>query len=125
MMGGWVGVDLDGTLAEYNGWNGGEIGGPVAPMVERVKHWLSQGIEVRIMTARVAPADSSLQNDQGVVHDQEFVDDQTKRIQAWCLKHIGQELRVTASKDLAMIELWDDRAVTVQPNTGRVLTFGR
>lgn len=33
---GWIGVDLDGTLAEYDGWKGpDEIGAPVEPMVER------------------------------------------------------------------------------------------
>lgn len=40
----WVGVDLDGTLAEYGGWQGAEsIGPPVEPMLERVKEWLSEG----------------------------------------------------------------------------------
>lgn len=41
MSEGWIGVDLDGTLAEYLGWQGmGHIGEPIAPMVERVKAWL-------------------------------------------------------------------------------------
>ena len=52
-MRGWIGVDLDGTLAEYHGWNG-SIGKPIAPMVDRVKRWLAEGVEVRIMTARVS-----------------------------------------------------------------------
>ena len=35
---GWIGVDLDGTLAEYHGWKGSEhIGPPIPLMVERVK----------------------------------------------------------------------------------------
>ena len=43
MSEGWIGVDLDGTLAEYLGWQGmGHIGEPIAPMVERVKAWLAQ-----------------------------------------------------------------------------------
>ena len=54
--GGWIGVDLDGTLARYDGWKGPEhIGEPLMPMVERVKAWLAEGREVRIMTARVSP----------------------------------------------------------------------
>lgn len=33
----WIGVDLDGTLAEYHGWQGPDnIGSPVQPMVERM-----------------------------------------------------------------------------------------
>jgi len=36
----WIGVDLDGTLAVYDGWRGPEhIGPPVPAMVERVKRW--------------------------------------------------------------------------------------
>jgi hypothetical protein len=46
---GWIGVDLDGTLAHYDGWKGADhIGEPIAPMVERVKRWLSEGHEVRV-----------------------------------------------------------------------------
>ena len=53
---GWIGVDLDGTLAQYGGWNGGLIGDPVPLMLQRVKEWIADGKDVRIMTARVAPA---------------------------------------------------------------------
>jgi hypothetical protein len=44
-------------------------------------------------------------------------------IKAWCLENIGIELPVTCSKDKDMLELWDDRAVTVEHNTGRCLSF--
>lgn len=52
---GWIGVDLDGTLAKYGErqWPD-HIGEPIAPMVERIKQWLKQGVEVKIFTARVA-----------------------------------------------------------------------
>ena len=50
---GWIGVDLDGTLAKYGSWNGGQIGDPIPLMVERVKQWIAEGVEVRIFTARV------------------------------------------------------------------------
>ena len=49
---GWIGVDLDGTLAFYQGWNEGKIGDPVPVMLARVKGWLAEGVEVRIVTAR-------------------------------------------------------------------------
>lgn len=106
-MNGWIGVDLDATLAEYHGWHGdGSIGEPVPAMVERVKRWLAMGQEVRILTARASVPDAEL---APVV----------ERIEQWCLKHIGQKLEVTCRKDFAMIELWDDRAVQVEANTGR------
>ena len=41
---GWVGVDLDGTLAQYDGWKGVDhIGDPVPKMLERVRNWLADG----------------------------------------------------------------------------------
>ncbi len=99
----WIGVDLDGTLAEYHGWKGVEhIGEPVGKMLERVLDWLDKGIDVRIFTARV--------------HDGKL--ETLRVIQHWCLKHVGVVLPVTNCKDFGMIELWDDRAVQVIPNTG-------
>lgn len=60
-------------------------------------------------------------NADGTADDMVWVKGQVELIQAWCLEHIGTALRVTASKDFAMIQLWDDRAVAVEMNTGRVL----
>lgn len=103
MTKGWIGVDLDGTLAFYDGWISPEhIGEPVPRMVERVLEWLGEGIEVRIMTARAYMADAA----------------EIRRIQDWTEKHIGRRLPVTNQKDYSMIQLWDDRAVQVIPNTG-------
>lgn len=117
-MNGWIGVDLDGTLAEYHKWNG-NIGEPIPRMIKRVKIWLAEGKDVRIVTARVAK--TLLRNEQGVNDTIEFADEQEKLIKVWCKKHIGQELAVTATKDFAMIELWDDRCIQVIPNTGLAL----
>jgi hypothetical protein len=103
---GWIGVDLDGTLAHYDHWRGfNHIGEPIIPMVSRVKAWLKEGKEVRIFTARVA---SPGEMDAGA-----------KYIERWCKKHIGRALAITATKDYGMVELWDDRAVQVELNTGR------
>jgi hypothetical protein len=118
-MSGWIGVDLDGTLAHYDGWKGGLIGAPIPRMVERVKKWLAAGTEVRIFTARVA--ETGIRNDQGQADDSSFVAEQRELIGAWCEQHLGVRLKVTATKDLAMVELYDDRAVQVIPNTGRLL----
>lgn len=100
-MSGWIGVDLDGTLAFYDGWKGPEhIGDPIAPMAERVRQWLAQGRTVKIFTARACVAE------------------QIPVVQAWARKHFGVALEVTNQKDFGMVELWDDRCVQVQPNTG-------
>lgn len=100
---GWIGVDLDGTLAHYEGWKGVDhIGKPIAPMVERVRKWLAEGKEVRIFTAR------AFGKEQAAI----------EAIGDWCEKHIGQRLAVTCTKDYAMIELWDDRAIRVVANEG-------
>jgi len=106
---GWIGVDLDGTLAYYDEWlNVDHIGEPIPSMVQRVKNWLSQGFTVKIFTARVA-----------FPSDREFIETQTRKIQDWCEKYIGQKLDVTCMKDFAMLELWDDRCVQVAINTGQ------
>lgn len=108
MRQGWIGVDLDGTLAHYDGWVGsGHIGEPVPKMVARVKAWLSSGEQVRLFTARAShnrPTDEL----------ETFI----KAWRLWSLKHIGEVLAVTAEKDLFMKELWDDRCVQVIANTG-------
>jgi len=106
MNNGWHGVDLDGTLAYYDGWKGIEhIGDPIPLMAQRVVDWLKNGEEVRILTARVSSA---------------FSDRLTAAlyIQEWTFKHFGVKLQVTCEKDFAMIDIWDDRAVRVQENTG-------
>lgn len=106
---GWIAVDFDGTLAQHDGdLQRCELGEPVPRMVERVKQWLAQGKDVRIFTARV-------QDDRLDPHEQREL------ITAWCVKHLGQPLRVTCLKDWLMLELWDDRAVQVMHNTGENL----
>ena len=108
---GWIGVDLDGTLAEYDGYQGaGHIGEPIPEMVERVREWLAEGRDVRILTARV----SSEQTDE----DRE---EAKLAIEDWCFRVFGRVLPVQSEKDHFMSALWDDRAVQVESNTGRVL----
>lgn len=103
---GWIGVDLDGTLAEYHGWNGAQhIGAPVPSMAGRVKRWVAEGRNVRIFTARVSPDNPDAEASRDL-------------IAAWLLEHFGFRLPVTATKDYAMVELWDDRCVQIIPNTG-------
>lgn len=111
---GWIGVDLDGTLARYDGWiSETHIGEPIHLMVERVKKWISEGKDVRIFTARVNP-------DRGMNKDGSQRDFSAVRwaIEEWCVIHIGRPLPVTCTKDYDMAVLWDDRCVQVIPNTG-------
>jgi hypothetical protein len=105
---GWIGVDLDGTLAYYDGWKGSaHIGAPIPVMVERVKRWLAEGKEVRIFSARVSGDDEETAYEA---------------IRVWCLTVFGQVLRVTCTKDYHMIALYDDRCIQVEPNTGRLMS---
>lgn len=108
-MNGWIGVDLDGTLAEYNGWQGAShIGKPVPLMVERVKRWLAEGKEVKLFTARVSENNPARQ-------------ESIFAINKWCNDVFGIRLPITAEKDYGMVELWDDRCVQVIPNKGIAL----
>lgn len=112
-MAAWIGVDLDGTLAIHERGEGIEsVGEPIMPMVARIRRWLKQGLEVRVCTARV----SSIYSD---------AEAQRIMIEKWCLDNIGQALPVTCEKDGEMLELWDDRAVAVERNTGKALTPSR
>ena len=108
----WIGVDLDGTLAEYHGWDGlSTIGVPIPLMVARVKDWLAEGKQVKIFTARAeVGVQSEIDRDIAV-----------SAVQSWCQRHLGQVLEITATKNLHMIELWDDRCVQLVPNTGLTL----
>lgn len=116
---GWIGVDLDGTLAVYDHWRGlTHIGEPIMPMLRRVTAWLAEGQEVRIFTARVSVVQSDRPTYATAVEEAHHA---LRAIQSWCLEHIGVTLEVTCQKDFNMIELWDDRAVQVERNTGRRL----
>lgn len=112
--GGWIAVDFDGTLATYDSWRGlAHVGEPIPEMVFRVRKWLAEGRDVRIFTARVysdgtpdCDAEAKLAR-LAIAH--------------WCDKHFGRVLPITNIKDFGMIELWDDRAVQVEANTGKLI----
>ena len=100
----WIGVDLDGTLAEWDGWHGHQhVGEPIPLMLDRVKRWISMGIEVRIFTARAS------------------IPGHEVPVQKWLAKHGLAGLQVTNEKDYKMLQLWDDRCIQVIPNTGELV----
>lgn len=106
MSGGWIGVDLDGTLALYSGWVSIEhVGPPVDMMLQRVKNWIEDGRTVKIFTARVSVPEPKRSEVIRIIQD-------------WCEKHGLPRLEVTNVKDFGMVELWDDRAIGVVPNHG-------
>jgi hypothetical protein len=122
---GWIGVGLDGTLVEYNGWKGATyIGAPIKAMVERVKKWLAEGKEVRIFTARIYYPDYFEPTDANAERYLEMMDRRHNAakaqiaIERFCLEHFGRKLEVTCTKNYGMAELWDDGAVQFMPNTG-------
>jgi hypothetical protein len=113
----WIGVDLDGTLVHDcttpdQVWT---IGAPIPRMIDKVKQWLADGIDVRIFTARVGCCGetSTIATD-----DQAFVDYQRRLIADWCVETFGRVLPVTATKDFQMIRYYDDRGIQMVTNTG-------
>ena len=113
MPDGWIGVDLDSTLAEYDVWRGiDHIGKPIPAMVNRIKKWLTDGHTVKIFTARVA---HGTRNAQEAMLAKLY-------IQQWLTDVAGlPALEVTNVKDSGMFKLWDDRCIQVMPNTGEPL----
>ena len=115
-----IAVDLDGTLVEwgrifgktFTDYDPSRLGDPIPKMIDRVKVWLEQGHEVVIFTARMHPS-----------HKEE-VEIARQAINKWSLETFGKELEITCMKDRAMEQIWDDRAVSVERDTGRVLTEG-
>lgn len=96
-----IAVDLDGTLAVYHKFEGNHIIGPPIPeMVLRVLRWLEEGEEVYLFTAR---ADSP----ESIVH-----------IKRWLAFHELPNLPITNIKLKHFKEMWDDRAIEVEANTG-------
>jgi hypothetical protein len=124
-MSGWVGFDLDGTLAEYKHFEGPTIiGKPIQKMVTKLKKHLSDGDEVRIFTARVFPLDTieeALDTFPKTGTRTEIALQAKAAIEQWCLEHIGQVLPITCIKDYQMWKLYDDRACQVIPNTGECI----
>lgn len=105
---GWVGFDLDGTLAHYDGWKGPDhIGEPIKPMVSLAKTLIAFGEDVRIFTARASDDIYPNQYAANIV-----------AINKWCLSVFGQFLPITCQKDQAMKTLYDDRCIQVLPNKG-------
>lgn len=98
---GWMGVELDGTLAHYTpGQSLDCIGEPIGKMYARVQQWLAVGMDVRVFTARAADPD------------------QHPVIKTWLAQHKLDAMPITCEKNFSMSQFWDDRAVHVISNSG-------
>jgi len=105
----WIGVDLDGTLSHFD-IEYREIfyiGPIIKPMRDRILNWISEGITVKIFTARVSYP----------MHNPKLI---TDHIQNWLETNGLPRLEITNVKDLDCFEIWDDIAKTVILNTGMV-----
>lgn len=101
---GWIGIDLDGTLAFYDKWRGYEyIGEPIPKMVKILKILLDKGYPVKIFTARAIEPNSK------------------PIIKKWLKNNGLPDLDITNIKDFNMILLIDDRCRQVEINTGNFI----
>jgi hypothetical protein len=111
-----IAVDFDGTLAElFEPYDPKKAGPPLNPgnkqsIFNKVKRWVQQGKKVVVLTARM--------NSQ--LHTPAQLKYTRKLIGAWTKKHFGKALPCTAEKHYSMSVMYDDRAVAVDPKTGRV-----
>jgi len=100
-----IALDLDGTLAHYNGWRGMDhIGDPIPAMVTKVREWIAAGDKITIFTARVS--------------DQAEAPDASHYITKWLLANDLPPFEITATKLKSFTLFVDDRAVGVIKNRG-------
>lgn len=101
---GWVGIDLDGTLARADTLSGiSKIGDPIPNMVKLAVKLTGEGVAVKIFTARASDPQ------------------QVSMIHRWLRDNGLPEFEVTNVKDFEMIRLYDDRAIQVIANTGEIV----
>ena len=132
----WYGFDLDGTLAQYDGWKGiDHIGMPVYPIANMLRRMHESGKKVKIVTARVAPRENpeTKPNPWWVEHLTIESPDKTpwrmekdtytalEFIKDWCWTWLHFVPEITHQKDHLMVWMLDDRTVQIKPNTGLVV----
>ena len=106
-------VDFDGTLATSppRGHDPGFTGEPVWPIVLRVRRWLAQGRQIKIISARASQV-----SDTYPAEDRESA---IAAVRAWTLEHLGEELDVVNEKTHDTYCLLDNIAVSVEEDTGK------
>jgi len=102
---GYIAFDLDGTLAEEDGWKGiSYIGKPIEKTVKLVKEWQDKGYECIIFSARAS-------NEKAISYIKKWVDD----------NDLG--IKIITNKKLPNILIfYDNRNVSVKENVGTTAT---
>ena len=100
-----IAVDLDGTLAQYDGWKGIDHIGCVIPEVANaMERAQAEGAEVHLFTARVSDPEDAAEAHQV--------------ISKWAEANHFNFASITAVKHKFFTEFWDDRAIQVIKNEG-------
>lgn len=100
-----IAVDLDGTLAQYDGWKGiGHIGCVIPEVANAMERAQAEGAEVHLFTARVSDPDDAAEAHQV--------------ISKWAEANHFSFASITAVKHKFFTEFWDDRAIQVIKNEG-------
>lgn len=99
-----IAVDLDGTLAYFDHFRGHDhVGEPIPKMMERVKKWVDEKKHIVIFTARAF-----------------FGEEGISPVKLWLKENGLPDFEITNIKHPDMIEIWDDRAIRVEKNTGEI-----
>ena len=100
-----IAVDLDGTLAQYDGWKGiGHIGCVIPEVANAMERAQAEGAEVHLFTARVSDPEDAAEAHQV--------------ISKWAEANHFNFASITAVKHKFFTEFWDDRAIQVIKNEG-------
>ena len=101
-----IALDLDGTLAHYDGWKGVDhIGDPVPAMMKKVRDWIDEGHNIEIFTARVS----------GSADDAALA---AHYICKWLREHDLPPFEIGCIKKKKFELFIDDRAIMVLKNRG-------
>jgi len=111
----WIGFDLDGTLATQKKGQIG-IGKPVPKMVTLLRRYLKAGVWVKIFTARAHPSWLVYH----IIKASQYTP--SGEVLEWLIKNqLPSTLEITCEKDAKMYRLYDDKAIQVRKNTGRIV----
>ena len=104
---GWIGFDLDGTLAVDLPIRKSqiEIGPPIPKMVDKVRMYIAAGRAVRLFTARAF----------------QMTGEEERAITEWLIEHVGVALPITCMKDGDLLYFYDDKAIQVIANRGETV----
>ncbi len=96
-----IAIDLDGTLAHFDGWKGiHDIGDPIPNVLAKLKEKRAEGYAIKIFTARCSDLRAKF------------------FIKRWLEKHDIPYDDITNIKDSSMKEIWDDLAKPLVRNEG-------